>query len=263
MNMRSLTGAEICVLPDHEIPRVTKSGGSADLFLQAEVMARAGSVVFPQLYGVSNTNGYTMERLQPQPAPLNFFGTAYRLFRVRDMLPLVWKWAPLDYIRAVRWQLETENWLTRSAPWLLPDFRRIYARKYCPECLIHGDPTLANVMLDDKLNLKLIDPAPPRFAVPQLPEVDLGKLLQSVAGWEHVLDPDWPEPQMDLIGDVVDDVVRIPSVLLTADLGPDIRGRAIFWGAFHCARIMVRYAQDPMLSGWGLRWSQRWLEMLK
>lgn len=50
--------------------------------------------------------------------------------------------------------------------------------------LTHGDPTLENTMLRGT-DLVLIDPTPATLAVPDIIAVDLGKMLQSVIGWEH------------------------------------------------------------------------------
>lgn len=68
-----------------------------------------------------------------------------------------------------------------------------------PRCLAHGDPTLDNLMLRldpnrrparttypvEEGQLVLIDPLPPTPAVPSLRCVDVGKLLQSVYGYER------------------------------------------------------------------------------
>jgi hypothetical protein len=52
-------------------------------------------------------------------------------------------------------------------------------------CLTHGDPTFENTMLREDGSLVLIDPVPATPAVPDLRCVDIGKMLQSVTGWEE------------------------------------------------------------------------------
>lgn len=55
-------------------------------------------------------------------------------------------------------------------------------------CLTHGDPTLDNVMFredDAKVGVVIGDPIPATPAVPDLQCVDLGKILQSLLGWEE------------------------------------------------------------------------------
>lgn len=54
-------------------------------------------------------------------------------------------------------------------------------------CLTHGDPTFDNVMFrEDTGELVLIDPIPATRAIPDLRCVDIGKILQSVVGFERV-----------------------------------------------------------------------------
>lgn len=55
-------------------------------------------------------------------------------------------------------------------------------------CLTHGDPTLDNVMFredDADVGVVIGDPIPATPAVPDLRCVDLGKILQSLLGWEE------------------------------------------------------------------------------
>lgn len=52
-----------------------------------------------------------------------------------------------------------------------------------PTCLTHGDPTWDNVMFRDD-TMVLIDPLPATTAVPDIRAVDLGKMMQSVVGFE-------------------------------------------------------------------------------
>lgn len=55
-------------------------------------------------------------------------------------------------------------------------------------CLTHGDPTFDNVMFredDAEVGVVIGDPIPATPAVPDLWCVDLGKILQSLLGWEE------------------------------------------------------------------------------
>ena len=55
-------------------------------------------------------------------------------------------------------------------------------------CLTHGDPTLDNVMFredDAEVGVVIGDPIPATPAVPDIRAVDLGKILQSLLGWEE------------------------------------------------------------------------------
>jgi hypothetical protein len=242
---------------DTKKPLVTKSGGSTDLVQQAEIMHRGGPEVFAAIYG-RRADCYTMEQLLPQPAPLDYIATWLRLLRIRhQFLPRLWAKAPIPFPREVPWQVETDRWTQLHAPWLQLPFRALYNNARPAECLVHGDPTLSNTMLNGALELRLIDPAPPRYGVPQLPEVDLGKLLQSAMGWEHLFCDDWPQAADNIDG-------LLHDLTTNADLPERLHldKRALWWGAFHCARVMVRYPDDSRLANWGLAASTRLAGML-
>ncbi len=59
-----------------------------------------------------------------------------------------------------------------------------------PTALVHGDPTFDNVMFRESTgDLVLVDPLPSLITGPAIPDmrcVDLGKIMQSVLGWERV-----------------------------------------------------------------------------
>lgn len=61
-------------------------------------------------------------------------------------------------------------------------------------CLTHGDPTFSNTLLRYG-RLVLIDPLPAGETMPPLRAVDLGKVLQSLLGYERIrFGLPWPEP---------------------------------------------------------------------
>jgi hypothetical protein len=54
--------------------------------------------------------------------------------------------------------------------------------------VIHGDPTLDNVLMTKQGFVRITDPIPPRWLKkPSIVAVDHGKMLQSLLGWEVVL----------------------------------------------------------------------------
>lgn len=140
---------------------------------------------------------------------------------VLGVLPSVWK--PTDEI----------DWLV--------DFRDRFGF-WPPEwvdhtpCAIHGDPTMANV-LDDEGRPVLIDPVPVGFGIPPVAHVDLGKVLQSMFGWERLRGFDvaweWPEWPTDLTD-------------------------AAWWLMVHCLRIQQRSA--PGSADWD--WAERVRQMV-
>lgn len=241
----TLTGA--FVEPGPAPGLVTKRGGSADLLLQSEIMARAGVSVFPEV-SHRYRDSYAMEALLPQPTPLNYAEHLARLEGIRqEMLPSIWRHPPVAFPRAPGgWKQETHEWLRAHAPHMIEAFDDLYANYDPDECLIHGDPTLSNLMVTQRRRVKMIDPAPPRAGLPQLKEVDLGKLLQSAMGWEHLTMLDWPEPIDEEALDYV------------ASFGL----RVAFWGAFHCLRVVVRYPDRQDFVVWGRAASAQLLEAL-
>ena len=54
--------------------------------------------------------------------------------------------------------------------------------------IIHGDPTLDNVLMTKQGFMRITDPIPPQWLrKPSIQAVDHGKILQSLLGWETVL----------------------------------------------------------------------------
>lgn len=92
-----------------------------------------------------------------------------------------------------------------------------------PLCLTHGDPTVANALVDGE-RLVLGDARPPRSYTPEMMDVDRGKILQSALGWEIVERGETP-------------VEWDPPKFWDA---PADRARAMFWCGVACRRIHVR-----------------------
>jgi len=94
-----------------------------------------------------------------------------------------------------------------------------------PKCVIHGDPTLDNVLMTKDGMMRITDPIPPAFLrKPSIKGVDHGKILQSFLGWEVVLrgapqiQYQWPNYMQDY----------------------DTAKRAIFWAMVALKRIAKR-----------------------
>ena len=51
----------------------------------------------------------------------------------------------------------------------------------------HGDPTFENVMLSQSGELTLIDPLPCSSRMPPIADVDVGKIVQSLLGYERIV----------------------------------------------------------------------------
>ncbi len=84
--------------------------------------------------------------------------------------------------------------------------------------LAHGDPTSENVMRRTTGELVLIDPLPATPAIPDLIEVDCGKMMQSAVGWELIrgnsrVTPWTPFELHDAIGDDLFDAAQSWGVI--------------------------------------------------
>ena len=120
--------------------------------------------------------------------------------------------------------------------------------------LIHGDPTLANLMIRSNGEWVLTDPMPRltyRQEIPNRVEVDLGKLLQSAVGWERMLGYEsscWDQPDL---------------VLRT--LSRDMRMKTMLWGAIHLYRVSRRALVKGTLriANWAVHESTILCKMLK
>lgn len=127
------------------------------------------------------------------------------------------------------------SWREKLCEWAHPLYIEPILRKLYPvnepQCLIHGDPTLANAMIRNGSELVLIDPLPPKGKIPGYKEVDMGKMLQSYIGWERVLTGKGRKGRTDY-----------KETLLKHDDELTV-WRSEFWLFIHLLRI-VPYAQE-------------------
>lgn len=203
---------------------VVKYAGGANLRLQGRLAMHLGERVCPEIYGVCE-EAYLMERLNPWVPTMTSIPA--RLYQTKVLLEQeVWNRQPLAVWK--HWREHVGFTCTEKAPWIKPSILySLYPNVNDVEyCLTHGDPTLANVMIDDMNRVRLIDPIPARLDVPPLRELDLGKLLQSAAGWEHVICDRFPELNGEL------------NVVILSGCDSLTARRAAFWASYHCARIL-------------------------
>lgn len=121
----------------------------------------------PLVYGYVE-DGYVMEPLYTAPR------TAGLLRWMEDVLEnRVWNRPAIAIANSNRWREHIEFLGVEVPDWIEPtEFT-----------LTHGDCTASNAMLRGD-QLIIADPRPPRVYVPQCPETDIGRLLQSAMGWE-------------------------------------------------------------------------------
>lgn len=94
--------------------------------------------------------------------------------------------------------------------------------------VIHGDPTLANVMFrkNPLTPLVICDPIVPQGKIPSHYTVDIGKMLQSAIGWENLL-----------FGLEQDNTACVAAVFGKDPSGLEVR-RGWFWCMVHLLRIL-------------------------
>ncbi len=201
--------------------------------IQAEHIHQLGSNVCPRIYDVKK-DFYIMEKLA-QPKPIELFSETAIIEIHRILKKYVHTKNPpsFDY----QWTEKLKKFLSRYSD--LVDYR-IVDEFYNPKipssetCLIHGDTTLANVMLRGK-QILLIDPVAPRGKIPPLREVDYGKMLQSALGWEAIQQ-------------------RLPykeNQLIESVLSPIENRRIVFfWAMIHIIRILPRAQKRSDVARW-------------
>lgn len=199
MRTRLLAGASGATV--HVFPLVAVKHGQGAVGdrvrLQADHMRRLGPNVTGKVY-VSGRNWYVMEKLWHPPRE-----TARRtVAEIVHALRPVWKRPPVPLpggrlpVRTAA-RVHRHMFMDRVA-----DEAPAYVSRFywlwdlvpwddLTDCLTHGDPTFENVMTDRFGDTRVIDPLPPYpdLSVPQLLAVDVGKILQSLYGYEEMRHP--------------------------------------------------------------------------
>lgn len=111
--------------------------------------------------------------------------------------------------------------------------------------MIHGDPTLANVMFRNEYDLCIVDPIMPNGKIPAMWTVDLGKMLQSCCGWEKVI-LGWKYDSASCADKVLNNVPMI-----------DAR-RSWFWCMVHFLRILP-YVKSESNAGVMAKNNAKWI----
>ena len=148
-------------------PAVVKLGPEAQQ--EGSYCQFLGDQVCPKIFAII-PNGYVMEGLESAPRTHNLLRKIEKLLGeevwVRPALP-----SSMD-----------TNWWDKLKKYgiTVPEF--VFTNQ---TCLVHGDPTASNVLIRNK-EIILCDPRPPRDYIPQYRETDMGRIVQSIFGWEEV-----------------------------------------------------------------------------
>lgn len=186
---------------------------------QAEYLKHLGSDSFPEVY-LDEDGCYMMEHLRGYPtSEIVGENKVYRLSEINYILSnCVWPREALPLSHDIFWREHLKKFLETLAAY---DYSNLLDKLYGGEdvstCLIHGDPTVANLMRRGSKPV-LIDPIRPVGKIPSIKAVDQGKMLQSVLGWEELV-----------LGLEIDTPKKLPE-LVPADVA--------FWCGVHHLRIL-------------------------
>lgn len=219
--------------------------GDGRVVSQGVWLARHESPSLPRVYRyTSQTPGYVMEKLNELPRLLvsgskilhEMVWAARRIWDMPALIPIVQD----HHAVKVRDDLADRFFEPKDRKALWDWYRDIKWDRQV-ECLTHGDPTYDNVMLRGKDQVVLIDPIPATTAVPDLRCVDLGKMAQSIVGFEAIR-----YGETDRLTDVtLDDLFRIAQ-------SPDHEQyAAMYWCVVHLLRAapyMNERIQDAIVA---------------
>jgi hypothetical protein len=187
---RGSSGAVITWVGDDVTKRVTPNADPTRLVDQGHWLQQHASSAVPHVLRVYDSS-YVMERLVVPPTYLLDHDLVMRVM-INQLTAHVWSQsavAPLNH-GMLQGKLERlldnyegfagfHTWITRTHASIV--WKNVH------RCLSHGDPTFDNVMIREETGeLVLADPIPATLIVPDMRCVDVGKILQSVLGWERV-----------------------------------------------------------------------------
>ena len=158
-----------------------------------------------------------------------------------DLLVKVWRNGSV--VHNTSWEVQLNAWMQEQMPEITVPSQLLAELYETPGriTLIHGDPTLCNIMQNEVGKPFLIDARVPEGKIPSFAEVDVGKLLQSAWGWERVMNPAFPH------FDTAEAIEHVLAETCCRSI-PHTR-RALFWAAVHLSRIRYREQKDVAREG--------------
>lgn len=174
-----LSGATITVgdrLVDKSGPRCREQG---------EWLYFHESPVLPAVRALHD-GGYGMEILSAPTEPISLAATVNRLGRLW-VQPAMVRWDPFSTRAKLEGLLDRyEDEVAERVDEVRMRILKAMRYSAIEPGLTHGDPTYENLLMRGDA-VVLADPIPATPAVPDLVEVDKGKLLQSALGWEEAV----------------------------------------------------------------------------
>lgn len=256
---RGSSGATISILGDRAVKMSHETNTGQRIMNQGLWLQRHQSPAVPQVFQVY-ARSYVMERLIVPP----FWALDHQVIFDHLLATLsvnIWSQpAEVEYedstATTVKYHRLCDAFGLDEVRIQLDELSRGIFWRDLKRCLTHGDPTFDNVMFredDAQTGVVIADPIPATPAIPDIRAVDLGKILQSLLGWEEIR------------YDLRSFKLRIGTEDLHRCVRDENEWRAtIFWSIVHMLRAMP-YVDDNVrtkLKGrinaaFALRWSSR------
>jgi len=201
------------------------------------------SPAVPRVYAVYVNSHYTMERLAEPPIALLDHERVARVM-IDTLVTHIWSQPGAVPINHDMLQEKLER-LSSSYhgfsslwTWIVKTHAQVRWSDV-PRCLTHGDPTFDNVMIREETGeLVFVDPLPASLVAPDMRCVDIGKILQSVLGWERIR---YGSERFSLRASVTD----LAGVLRTTLRVSENEWRAsVFWCVVHLLRTLPYVTDD-------------------
>ena len=231
--MRTNSGAHVFLTANHAVKVAAGGKVRRRLHDQAEYMRHIGPELTPHV-DFHVPGGYVMEKCWPYRAskPEQY---------VADVVPVLEQIWRRPTVRGTSHDLGAHyRYVMERVRQCMPTYETRVSHLIqsldlasCRPCLVHGDPTYENVMKRPG-SILLADPLPPQPYMPELAAVDVGKVLQSLLGYELV-ERTWSiaawQVDSERATQMVSEALNRPEY--------DREVRAAAWFAFaHCVRLL-------------------------
>jgi len=240
---------------------IVRKWGGPDVYEQGRYLQRLGDKACPKIFHVDDVRGcYDMEFLLPhdthgRETKSDIIADGWDIAHILE--EHVWP-RPSVYARAElqNWREPLAGFLSKLSYQYVETMKTLYPASDWwdeAECMIHGDPTIANMMHRTTGEPVLIDAIAPRGKMPSLREVDLGKVSQSMLGWEELLGDRPRGGGLDCFN---------AWLAQQTDRGTHWKQKIQFWTGIHCARILP-YAPSNAVHDWARRYAVRLLDAVR